>query len=209
MTESNMRYLLLLLPALVMSSNIDDDVDWSEFVSMDAEVTLHCNNSVTMIQQGEIGRWTVPSQEVLMDQHNDSNFKVQSMYGIEGYSLLVKKVTAATQGAYVCIIYNGGESRDQVLRLINYNGPKYESLSEKYETHAIIAVIATAVFIGLLAMFCLTYRFRYRTPEEKMFAHNFRDQANNGKSRTIADTVSAPEGKSAYDNPVPGYSTNL
>ncbi|XP_060080866.1 uncharacterized protein LOC132560220 [Ylistrum balloti] len=195
-----MRYLWFLLPAIVISYNVDDDMNWSTLVVMDAEVTLHCNDSVSMIQQGEIGRWTIPSKEVLPDSHNDSHFQVQSMYGIEGYALLVKKVKSESQGIYVCIIYNGDEPRDQVVRLVNYNGPKYENMSEKYETHVIIAVVATATFIGLLLIVCLTYRFRYRTTEEKMFAHNFRDQPSNGKSRTIADTVSAPEGKSAYDN---------
>ncbi|OWF46270.1 uncharacterized protein LOC110455974 [Mizuhopecten yessoensis] len=197
----NMQYLLMLLPALVFSYDLKDDMDWSAFVSMDAEVTLNCNNSASMIQQGEIGRWTVPSEEILTDNHNDSNFKVQAMYGIEGYVLIVKKVTAETQGVYVCIIYNGGEPRDQVVRLINFNGPKYENMNERYETHIIIAVIATATFIGLLLIVCLTYRFRYRSTEEKMFAHNFREVSNGGRSRTIADTVSAPDSKSAYDNP--------
>ncbi|XP_033743165.1 uncharacterized protein LOC117329352 [Pecten maximus] len=204
-----MKYLLLLLPTLVICANIDDDTDWSTFVDINAEVTLHCNNSVTMIQQGEIGRWTVPSEEILTDNHNDSNFQVHSMYGIEGYALLVKKVTTETQGVYVCIIYNGVHAREQVLRLVNYNGPQYENLSEKYETHIIIAVVATATFIGLLLIVCLTYRFRYRSAEEKVFAHNFQEQADVRKSRTIADTVSAPEGKSAYDNPTPSYSTNM
>lgn len=201
------RFLLLLLvtAGLVKSdSEEDDENNWSVQVVMGDDVTLYCNDSRAMIQPGETGRWTVPSGEVLADNHNDTYFRVQNWNGIQGYKLRVNKVTESNQGVYLCVIYTGNTPRIEVVRLINYSGPKYLNGIDRYEKHILIAFVATAVFVGILLILCLTYRFRYRSPEEKMFAHQFieeSDESTARKSRTIADSVRAPGSGGAYDNP--------
>lgn len=197
------------------------DKDWSYQWYENEPFMLYCNTSELDVSDSDYILWEKPSLEdpakhlFLQRDHDDDNYKIYPFSGVEGFQLHIKKITAETSGVYVCRVHDKttGVARGQTILGINIRDKKYEELFDKYRSHFIVAIIATAVFVVPLATMCITYHFRYERTH-----HMGARYAQNGREMKpypdgLADTVQAGE-KGAYENPdfredSPDPSTNL
>lgn len=133
---------------------------------------------------------------------DDPLFEVKDTYNVVNGELRFKKITSGVHGVYICWVTLNNDHSAIVNRTIfglNIREKRYRSMSDKYSSNIIVAVVATAVFIVPLITICVTYRFSYENrkgikPKRKYM------QNGDGYDMTVANTVAASE-KGAYENP--------
>ena len=201
----------------------DLDEEWSFLCYENEPFMLYCNSSELSVQTTDYIMWEKPSKVgdtlTFKRNHNDMNYQTNEYFGVEGFQLHIKKVTPETSGVFVCHVHDGGTgiSRARAIVGINIRERKYEEMFDKYRWHFIVAVIATAVFVIPLATICIVYQFRYERRMDKKMTYTYNGRGHEMKRYPdgLADTVQAPEGKGAYENPEfarepsLGSSTNL
>lgn len=183
--------------------NTDLDKEWSYIWYENEPFNLYCNSSALNVQSPDYIRWEKPSKDggklTFEKKHNDDNYAIQEYFGVEGFQLRVKKVTAETSGVFVCRVHNytTGSARADSIVGINIRERRYDDMFDKYRSHFIVAVIATAVFLVPLATICFVYHYRYerRSGQNMSYPVTGRDHA----AKTYPDGLA--DGEGGYENP--------
>lgn len=203
-------YLLSLMVGMVIC---ELPSEWAYEVLRDGTITLYCNDSSINIDTNEYGQWTIPSGVELKKQHNDSLLTVQQENGIEGFSLLLKKVESSLDGVYICKVKSVSTDviRMATIRGINLHQPLAKSASERYEYNIIVAVVASVVFLVPLLGACAIYKFRYKSPEDKSKKYNVRhrEYPNNVSMESPNEVKVPPSDSEQYVYENAAASTNL
>jgi hypothetical protein len=165
--------------------------------------------------------WDTPLNKNLFSGYEDEEFKVNGIGGVHGDELVVKNVQTHVHGVYTCKMYNRTGARiGHTIYGLNIHDVKYYELFDKYRSNLIVAVVSTAVYIGLLGTVCLVWRFRYQTEEDKQRRYEKKRAyiyMTNGREHEmkqqipddLTEPVKSPVGKGAYENPYIDISTQL
>ena len=203
--------LALGLAERVGRSNTNDD-EWSYLWYPDEPFLLYCNSSTLNVTDTEYIKWMTPGKKILDSGFNDTQYATVEWYGVPGYELRIKKITAETSGVYTCRVH---DSSTNVLRAhtifgINIREHKYDDMFDKYRHHLIVAVVATVVFLVPFLTVCIVYNYRYTTPEDRARRQEKKSRSYeyNGHQHEMQKyppdglaEVRSQDEKGAYENP--------
>ena len=161
-------------------------------------VTLSCTVSSVSAEYG-FQYWIAPDMTIMKENYNTSFRTLDGTAGWQvsedGWELHAFLIQEAHFGFYYCI-----RSRvlnpDDVIAIklaINYQGPYWGDLWEKYETNTIVGLTASGSFLALVIIVMITWHFRYNTKEAEPEV-NYKDDG-------IEENGSVAHPYGGYSNP--------
>ena len=136
-------------------------------------VTLSCNVS-SVSAEYEFQYWIAPDMTIMRQNYSTSFRTLDGMAGWqvseEGWELDAYLIQEAHFGFYYCIRSSAADPDDVVaVKLaINYQGPFWGDLWEKYETNTIVGLTASGSFLALVIIVMITWHFRYNSKEPEV-----------------------------------------
>ena len=149
--------------------------DYNERVEFLDNITLRCeeNDTVPPTETMQIQYWVLPDLRVM--RAND----YLEYYTLDGYAawwvshdtrlMYVTRVQEPQFGFYHCHVQDGNETHPThhvVKKAINYKGPYFTDLWDKYRMNTIIALSAAGGLLLIIICIYVVYVFRYREPAE-------------------------------------------
>ena len=136
-------------------------------------VTLSCNVS-GVSSEYEFQYWIAPDMTIMKESYSSSFRTLDGMAGWQvsedGWELDAFLIQEAHFGFYYCIRSRVSNTDDVIaIKLaINYQGPYWGDLWEKYETNTIVGLTASGSFLALVIIIMITWHFRYDTKEPEV-----------------------------------------
>ncbi|XP_059158112.1 uncharacterized protein LOC131942319 [Physella acuta] len=158
--------LYAVLSTCILLTLADRDYQsWSENTHLDKPFSLLCNDTDVQIESGDQILWTRLNHD--RPVANDTQFELQTTFGIENMTLFFKKVTGSLAGIYFCNIYNASGFVSRIVRGINVGGPLYDDYIDKYRWNIVVGVVAAACVMFIIIGIGVVDNFRYQSPEQK------------------------------------------
>lgn len=180
--------LALLLVTLACHVRADDwmeepygDSSFNTRALFNTNVTLICNET-NVPDDYAFRYWIAPDLTIMPQNYSDSFRTLDGMAGWEvnddGMELTAFLIQEAHFGFYYCVKQDFNGDVRVIKKAINYKGPYWGDLWEKYETQTIVGLSASGGFLAFVILIGITWYFRYQgdvTDEDESKYHRSSD----------------------------------
>ncbi|KAK6172868.1 hypothetical protein SNE40_016440 [Patella caerulea] len=151
------------------------DPEWSFQVYLNADYTVHCNDSVAAVSITENTSITWIKPNKLPIPMGDSKYQLEG--NPLGMSLKIKNVQLNDSGMYYCMVKVNNQLLVKINRGLNLYGHLERTHFNLYRANVIVAFVSAIVFLVSVVGLCLLQHFRYRTEDEKLRIEELEKQA--------------------------------
>ncbi|ELT89326.1 hypothetical protein CAPTEDRAFT_225776 [Capitella teleta] len=159
--------------------------------------TLDCSNDTIVQEDYEVQYWILPDLQHMGKGEEDMFLTIDGIAGWkvsdDGKTMDIILVQENQFGFYYCIVSNHNNTFT-IKRALNYKGPYFGDLWEKYEDNVIVACSSSVAFAVLSIFFCVVYEKKYAVyvpkdpvelePEQKVAIPSISSEKNEGIEET-------------------------
>ena len=140
------------------------DDSFNTRAQFNTNVTLVCNDTV-VTDDYEFQYWIAPDMTIMKENYSDNFWTLDGWAGWEirdgGVHLVAYLIQEAHFGFYYCVRERNPDDVYVIKKAINYKGPYWGDLWEKYETNTLVGLSASGGFLALCILIAITFHFRY------------------------------------------------